>query len=160
MKSRYCCYYRWLHASSVTLINKFSSNLYTVITFQDPEMVREAQRMMQDPNFQLKMQQMMSQPHMQHAIQTTQQTISDPYKRKQLEIKTKLALADGEKKLAALQKEQEEHKLQQEAVTVTVNDNDNVIVKDDGETNDTATTTNDELSLQDDIPDMPVLNLN
>ena len=145
-------------------------------------MMREAQRMMQDPQFQLQMQQMMQQQNMQQAIQTTKQTISDPHKLKQLELKTKLALADGEKKLAALETEQQrklrepsqgdDHKNADDTKILPTKDviessKDYAVDDDDNhdtEKNDATAIVNDDNNHaeedDDDIPDMPALSLN
>ena len=152
---------------------------------QDPEMMREAQRMMQDPQFQLQMQQMMQQQKMQQAIQATKQTIADPHKLKQLELKTKLALADGEKKLAALEKEQQQKKKQESTkkdngsdgdikkavqgddvgdTTVLTDAEDGKLSGDHHDTDtDESNNHHDNTELQeaeDDIPDLPALSLN
>jgi hypothetical protein len=135
-------------------------------------MMREAQRMMQDPQFQLQMQNMMKQQKMQNAIQATKQTISDPHKLKQLELKTKLALADGEKKLAELEKvQQKKNKPQQHSVETgmksdDVNDQTSHSETDDKNRNDPPNDSNDTTiantteHLDDDIPDLPALSLN
>lgn len=140
-------------------------------------MMREAQRMMQDPQFQLQMEQMMKQQNMQNAIRVTKQSISDPHKLKQLELKTKLALADGEKKLAEIEKQQQQQrKVQQESPDGENDDDDKkVLPKDDdndddtnkndatvkvADESDTTAIVNDENNDEEDIPEMPALSLN
>ena len=134
-------------------------------------MMREAQRMMQDPQFQLQMEQMMKQQNMQNAIRATKQTIADPHKLKQLELKTKLALADGEKKLAEIEKQQQ-RKVQQESPDDDDNDDNKIPPKeDDVDTNkndatvkvdhqNNATTTENENNDEEVVPEMPALSLN
>jgi hypothetical protein len=134
-------------------------------------MMREAQRMMQDPNFQLYMKQVISQQKMQQAIQTTKETIADRQKLQQLEMKTKLAIKDGEKKLKEIEKQQLQNDTKTEttngdtingssnADSITVhNNNDELkpsVVSSNGMISETVL-----LSDDDDIPTMPVLNLN
>ena len=135
-------------------------------------MMREAQKMMQDPQFKLQMQKIMQQQNMQNAIQTTKQTISDPHKLKQMELKTKLALADGEKKLAALEKQRQEEQKKSKSSSAkedSTNDHDKLSDNDANDNQKTSDATDlvgdgDDAILtlddDDDIPDMPALNLN
>eukprot|EP00977_Amphora_coffeiformis_P029941 scaffold43636_cov199-Amphora_coffeaeformis.AAC.1 len=75
----------------------FNINLFNTTITQDPEMMREAQKMMQDPAFQAYMKQMMAAPQFQQAIQKTKQDMQDPEKLKEMEEKAKQAIQEGSK---------------------------------------------------------------
>ena len=66
---------------------------------QDPEMMREAQKMMQDPNFQAYMKQIMQSNAFQGAMKKTKESMEDPEKRKEMEEMVKQKLEAGEKEL-------------------------------------------------------------
>uniref|UniRef100_A0A7S1XZI6 STI1 domain-containing protein n=2 Tax=Grammatophora oceanica TaxID=210454 RepID=A0A7S1XZI6_9STRA len=75
---------------------------------QDPEIMREAQKMMQSPEFQEQMKQMAEHPHFKQAMKQTKDLMADPEKVKAVEEKMKVAVADGEKQLDAFKKAQKE----------------------------------------------------
>jgi len=77
------------------------------ITLQDPEMMREAQKMMQDPAFQAQMKQMMA-GNLGQAMQQTKQAMQDPAKVKEMEEKAQAAITEGNKELERLEKERQE----------------------------------------------------
>ena len=66
---------------------------------QDPEMMREAQKMMQDPAFQAYMKQIMQSNAFQGAMKKTKDSLEDPEKRKEMEEMVKQKLEAGEKEL-------------------------------------------------------------
>jgi alpha-galactosidase/6-phospho-beta-glucosidase family protein len=120
---------------------------------KDPEMMREAQKMMQDPSFQAYMKQLMEGQQMQQAITQTKQTLADPNKMKELEEKTMKAVAEGEKELGELEKKKTAA-VQQRDVAVDMKESDKTDSKEKNE----FIGKND--GVLEDIPDIPALNLN
>jgi hypothetical protein len=121
-------------------------------------MMREAQKMMNDPAFQQQMKQMMEQQNFQQAMASTKEKMADPTQLNEMERQAAAAIEEGnialeeyeaarrkritEQVALAKQKQLEEEEESKKSATVT----------------DTTATinTNDE----DDMVDMPVLNLN
>eukprot|EP00566_Odontella_aurita_P022705 CAMPEP_0113570102 /NCGR_PEP_ID=MMETSP0015_2-20120614/24779_1 /TAXON_ID=2838 /ORGANISM="Odontella" /LENGTH=136 /DNA_ID=CAMNT_0000472839 /DNA_START=401 /DNA_END=811 /DNA_ORIENTATION=- /assembly_acc=CAM_ASM_000160 len=66
---------------------------------QDPEMMREAQKMMQSPEFQAYMKQMTQSQAFQQSMKKTQEVMKDPKKMKEMESKVNQALEEGTKQL-------------------------------------------------------------
>mmetsp|Transcript_13942 Transcript_13942/g.21266 ORF Transcript_13942/g.21266 Transcript_13942/m.21266 type:complete len:113 (+) Transcript_13942:134-472(+) len=66
---------------------------------QDPEMMKEAQKMMNSPEFQAQMKKMAENPQFKQAMKQTQDLMSDPEKAKAYEAKMKEALEQGSKQL-------------------------------------------------------------
>lgn len=121
-------------------------------------MMREAQKMMQDPAFQAHMKKLMSQQGMQQALQKTQTEMADPKKVAELEAKAKKAIADGEKELAKLDRDKDalrEKDGKKYDEKKKEGDEQKPLQKSEEDAK-PATVTED----QDDMPDIPALNLN
>lgn len=109
-------------------------------------MMREAQKLMNDPAFQTQMRQMMQSAGFQQAISQTQEAMQDPEKVKEMEEKAQKALEEGSKQLDEIERLRKEKK----------GNNDDKI-EDDKKDDQKPVAMVDQ---QDDIPDMPSLNLN
>jgi len=71
---------------------------------QDPEMMKEAQKMMNSPEFQAQMKTMAQNPQFKQAMTQTKDLMSDPEKAKAYEAKMKEALEKGTEELEEYKK--------------------------------------------------------
>ena len=120
-------------------------------------MMREAQKMMNDPAFQSSMEKLMAQQGMQQALKKTKKQMSDPKKAAELEAKAKKAIAEGEKELEKLNEQKNASEQKPKA-----NDAE---PKGGAVGDDSKQSSDDDLKPtatpeQDEMPDMPALNLN
>ena len=106
-------------------------------------MMREAQKLMQDPSFQAQMKQMTENPQFKEHMKKTQDVLKDPKKVKEMEDKMKAALEEGNKTLEEVEKQRKK-----------LDGNDDKPATDDKQE---ATKKVDD---EDDIPDIPSLNIN
>ncbi len=115
-------------------------------------MVREAQKMMQDPAFQTQMRQMMSSSGVKKALKETKEVMNDPEKIKEMEAAAQKALEEGNKQLEALEKARKEKEGSSENIEKAEGDDcdQKVAAKADAATNEE----------EDEVPDIPSLNLN
>ncbi|KAL3756164.1 hypothetical protein ACHAWU_007115 [Discostella pseudostelligera] len=74
-------------------------------SIQDPEMMREAQKMMADPAFQERMKQYTENEAFKASMAKTQEMLKDEKKVKELEETMKKRVEEGTKELEALRKE-------------------------------------------------------
>jgi len=74
-------------------------------SIQDPEMMREAQKMMADPAFQERMKQYTENDAFKASMAKTQEMLKDENKVKELEETMKMRVEEGTKELEALRKE-------------------------------------------------------
>jgi cobalamin biosynthesis protein CobT len=120
---------------------------------QDPEMMREAQQMMQDPAFQAQMKKMMGSNGFQKAMTKTKKEMQDPEKVKDMEKKAKQAIEEGNEELEKLEKIRKE---QAEKAALESKDKGPEEKADgDDRTDDKPAATE-----EDEVPDIPSLNLN
>lgn len=123
----------------------------TIMHVQDPEMVREAQKMMQDPQFQAYMRQMMAQPQFKTAMTQTKEAMKDPEKLKEMEEKAKAAIDEGNKALEEMEAKKKEGKTEETEKEDAKKEGD----KEEDDQKEAAK--EDEV---DDMPDIPQLNIN
>jgi protein subunit release factor A len=93
------------HMASSICSGVLLHKIYTPQDMQDPEMMREAQKMMQSPEFQAYMKKMQETPQFQQTIQRTQTLMKDPEKLKEMEDQVKKAVEQGTKELEQLEKQ-------------------------------------------------------
>lgn len=109
--------------------------------------MREAQKMMQDPAFKEQMKQMTANPGFKEHMEKTQAVLNDPEKVKEMEEKMQTSLKEGEIALAEAEAARKKNggKIEDDDKKEAAKDDDKKeAAKDD----------------EDDIPDMPSLNLN
>ena len=119
-------------------------------------MMREAQKLMKDPAFQAQCRKMMQGGAFQNAMQQTKQDMKDPEKVKAMEEKTKKAIEEGEKELAAL-------RAAKEAKGDGVDGDDDDDAKPEAsakQQTENATATDEAPDDIDEMPDMPSLQIN
>ena len=116
-------------------------------------MMREAQKLMKDPAFQAQCRKMMQGGAFQNAMQQTKQDMKDPEKVKAMEEKTKKAIEEGEKELAAL-------RAAKEAKGDGVDDDDAKPEASGKQQKENATATDEAPDDIDEMPDMPSLQIN
>jgi hypothetical protein len=109
--------------------------------------MREAQKMMNDPAFKEQMKQMTANPGFKEHMQKTQEVLNDPKKVKEMEEKMQESLKEGE---IALAKAEAERKARGDKIE----DGDKKEAAKDDDKKEAAKDDEDE------IPDMPSLNLN
>ena len=131
------------------MINKISCWSPTLLVsdvvfghLQDPEIMREAQKLMNDPDFQEQMRKMTSAPAFQAHMKKTQDMLKDPKKVKDLEKKMENALKEGNQLLEKVATTKSEGAKEENG-----NDSDNE-------------KQNPKTEIGDDMPDIPSLNLN
>ena len=120
-------------------------------------MMREAQKMMQDPAFQAQMDKLMSQQGMKQALKKTKKDMADPKKVAELEAKARKAVEEGEKELEKLSKNQ---KALQKKLEVKDADRKEGAEAEDSEKSSGEDSKPAATGEQDDMPDIPALNLN
>ncbi|KAG7370131.1 hypothetical protein IV203_027877 [Nitzschia inconspicua] len=122
--------------------------------YLDPEIMREAQKMMNDPAFQAQMKKVTESPAFKQHMQAQQEILKDPKKVKELEKKMQEKLKEGNE---LLEKTKAERDAKERVKKDDENEND---VKsnqtEDEEEKKPAAKTEDE----DEMPDIPNLNLN
>ena len=77
---------------------------------KDPEMMREAQKLMQSPEFQAQMKTMAETPGFKKSIQKTQDIMKDPKKLEEVQGKMDVALKKGNEELKTFNEEQDKKK--------------------------------------------------
>lgn len=123
-----------------------TSFLFVFSTIQDPEIMREAQKMMQDPAFQAQMKKMTESSGFKQHMTASQDMLKDPEKVKELEDKMQEKLKEGNDLL-------EKAKADRDAAEGTKKDD---MKEEDGDKKE-AKKKEEEV---DDMPDIPSLNLN
>ena len=78
------------------------------IKTQDPEMMREAQKMMQDPAFQARMKQITENDQFKNSMENTKEMMKDKDKVKELEDSMKKRVEEGSKELDEFKKKSKE----------------------------------------------------
>lgn len=130
--------------------------LYSALS-QDPEMMREAQKMMEDPAFQSHMDKLMGQKGMKQALKKTKKQMSDPKKAAELEAKAKMAIAEGEKELDKLS---EQKKASESKPGANDAERKESAAGDDPKQSSDVDLKSTATAEQDKMPDIPALNLN
>jgi hypothetical protein len=116
---------------------------------QDPEIMREAQKMMSDPAFQAQMKNMTENPAFQQHMKQSQDVLKDPKKVKELESKMQDRLKEGTELLEKAKKEQATDGENENDKKPGSSDDDKKEEKDDDKKED-----------EDEMPDIPTLSLN
>jgi predicted phage gp36 major capsid-like protein len=119
--------------------------------------MREAQKMMNDPAFQAQMKKMTENPAFQAHMKAQQDMLKDPEKVKELEEKMAARLKEGEELLTQAKEAEKRIKGKEGDKKGEEDDKDKKDDKEDDEKKPAAATKTEE---EDDMPDIPNLNLN
>jgi hypothetical protein len=141
-----------------------SPDLFSSFLIKDPEMMKEAAKLQQDPAFQAYMQRIMNQAGFQKAMREQQQKLRDPVELKRLEERAAAALQEGNAALEKLEKE----RIAKQKKRCNNNDDDQKEKgeddqKEEEEDKKEAAAVEEEPTKEveeDDLPDIPALNIN
>jgi hypothetical protein len=135
---------------------------------QDPEMMREAQKMMNDPAFQAQVNKVTDTPAFKAHMQQQQEAWKDPEKVKEMEVMMQQKLKEGNKMLEETKKEQKarlrKEKKKRGKKKLGDDGKNDVDVgnkeSEGGDNNKQNAPVTEITSEEDEMPDIPILNLN